>query len=195
MKKHTTISLCMIALNEEKFVGRALKNVASYVDEIIIVDGGSKDKTVKIAKKFGAKIIYHKWNNNFATQRNVGLKYATKEWIFVIDPDEIQEQKLLESLQHFAQNNFDIDLFAFPRKNYINRKQTSAYPDRQMRFFPNNHKIKYRGRIHEKPVGWHMIASPANLHIIHRKSSARQNKQNKLYDKIVKLYESKNKSK
>ena len=194
-KKHITISLCMITLNEEKFIGKCLKHIKPYVDEIIIVDGGFKDKTVEIAKKYGAKIIYHKWNNNFAKQRNISLRYATKEWIFVADPDEVQEKKLLQSLQSFTSNNIGIDMFAFPRKNYIDDKQTSAYPDIQLRFFPNNKTIKYTKVLHERPVGWKRMAIISKMHIIHAKSSERQAEQNKLYNTIEKLYKLNGKSK
>ena len=114
--KKVSISLCMITANEEKFIARALKNVLSYVDEMIVVDGGSTDKTVRIAEKLGAKVIFNKWEENFAKQRNVSLRQATKDWILVIDADEIYETKLLQELQALANNNIEIDAFAFPRK-------------------------------------------------------------------------------
>ncbi len=182
-----TISLCVIVLNEGKFIGRALKNATPYVDEIIVVDGGSTDKTVEIAKDFKAKIIHSKWQEDFAKQRNVSLKHATKKWILVMDADEIYENSLLKALQKFSQNNIGIDAFAFPRKNYIDGKLTKAYPDRQTRFFVRNSKIKYQRKLHEIVVGYKMIASPTKLHIIHRKTSKRQNAQNRHYNKISRL--------
>ena len=77
----------MIVLNEEKFLKRSLENVSPYVDEIVIVDGGSVDKTLRIAENFKARIIHSPWKEDFAFQRNVSLKHARKDWILVIDAD------------------------------------------------------------------------------------------------------------
>lgn len=73
-----SISLCMIVKDEEEYLPRCLKSIKDIVDEIIIVDTGSKDKTVEIAKSFGANVYYFKWTNNFSEARNESLKYATK---------------------------------------------------------------------------------------------------------------------
>lgn len=188
MGEKLTISLCMIVLNEEKFLARALKNVQKYVDEIVVVDGGSTDKSVEIAKKFGANVIESKWKDDFAHQRNKSLKAATKKWILVMDADEIYEVKLLKSLQNLARNNLGLDAFAFPRKNYIDGKLTSAYPDRQTRFFLNKKSIKYTGKIHEKVEGFKFIGAPTFMHIIHKKTSKRQEKQNLYYRDLDKKY-------
>ena len=179
------ISLCMITLNEEGFLNTSLNNVKDYVDEIIIVDGGSTDKTVEIANNFGAKIYTHKWDNDFAKQRNFSLKYATREWILLIDADEVYEKSVLKNLQLFANNEIGIDIFAYPRKNYIDGKLTDAYPDKQFRFFKNNVGIKYVNKVHEIPTGFTMVGYPTNMHIIHKKTSQRQKLQNQKYDEIL----------
>ena len=175
----------MITLNEENFLDTSLKNVKEYVDEIIIVDGGSTDSTVEIANRYGAKVYTHKWEDDFGKQRNYSLKYATKEWILLIDADEIYEESVLENLQLFANNNIGIDIFAFPRKNYIDGKLTDAYPDKQFRFFKNNIGIKYINKVHEMPVGYKMVGYPTDMHIIHKKTSQRQKLQNQKYDEII----------
>jgi len=82
------ISLCMIVKNEESCLGRCLKSVREYVDEIVIVDTGSTDKTVEIAESYGAKIYHHPWENDFSKHRNQSLSYATGDWIFQLDADE-----------------------------------------------------------------------------------------------------------
>lgn len=178
----------MIVLNEEKFLKRSLANVAPYVDEIIIVDGGSTDKTVRIAESFKAQIIHAPWKEDFAAQRNIGLQQAKGDWILVIDADEVYEKKLLEELLSLAQNNIGIDAFAFPRKNYIDGKQTLVYPDRQTRFFKRDKKIRYEKLLHEQVVGFRRIASPMDLHIIHKKTSQRQSSQNAHYDAIERSF-------
>ncbi len=178
------ISLIATVLNEQNNISDWLSGILSQSmlpDEIIIVDGGSTDKTLAIAKAFNARIIHSPWKENFSEQRNIGLKSASKDWILVIDADEVYEKKLLEELQTLAHNNIEIDAFAFPRKNYIDGKQTSAYPDRQTRFFKNSKKIRYKGRLHEQVTGFKRIASPMDVHIIHRKTSMRQAAQNAHY--------------
>lgn len=190
MKKQK-ISLCMIVLNEEDTLKRSLSNVAGHVDEMVIIDGGSTDKSVEVAKSFGAKVYHKKWADHFGNQRNFGLKKATGDWILVMDADEVFDRKLLEALPSLVSNNIGIEIFAFPRKNYLDGKQTEDYPDKQSRLFKNNGKIKYHGRLHEIPVGYVRLAAIGDAHIIHKKSWERQKKQNRRYNKIIKEYFSK----
>lgn len=83
-----TISLCMIAQNEARCIGRALDSVKNHVDEIILVDTGSSDDTAGIAASYGARIYHHPWTDDFSESRNRSLEYATGDWILVLDPDE-----------------------------------------------------------------------------------------------------------
>ena len=87
-KKKLTISLCMIVKNEEHCLDRCLKSVHEFVDEIIVVDTGSTDRTVEIATAYGAKIYHHPWENDFSKHRNQSLSYATGDWILQLDADE-----------------------------------------------------------------------------------------------------------
>src|SRR5579884_1851863 len=82
------ISLCMIVKNEEKFLPRCLQSVAGVVDEINIVDTGSTDGTIEIARSFGARVERREWRDDFAWARNEALALATKRWILVLDADE-----------------------------------------------------------------------------------------------------------
>jgi glycosyltransferase involved in cell wall biosynthesis len=89
MKKKTPrISLCMIVKNEEDCLERCLKSVCDHVDEIVIVDTGSTDKTVEIAERYHAKVYHHPWENDFSKHRNQSISYATGNWIFQLDADE-----------------------------------------------------------------------------------------------------------
>jgi tetratricopeptide (TPR) repeat protein len=84
-----TISLCMIVKNEETMLAQCLESVSGVVDEIIIVDTGSQDSTVEIAKRYGARVYHHPWEDNFSLARNQSLRYATCDWIFILDADEV----------------------------------------------------------------------------------------------------------
>ena len=80
---NTTLSLCMIVKDEEQFLEQCLSSVKDLVDEIIIVDTGSTDKTIDIAKKFTNNIHNFKWCDDFSKARNESLKHATKDWILI----------------------------------------------------------------------------------------------------------------
>jgi glycosyltransferase involved in cell wall biosynthesis len=82
------VSLCMIVKNEETTLPKCLGSVKNFVDEIVVLDTGSTDKTPQIAAQFGAKVYYFPWNNNFSSARNEALKYVTGDWILVLDADE-----------------------------------------------------------------------------------------------------------
>jgi len=87
--KKGTLSLCMIVKNEEKYLVQCLKSVRDIVDEAIIVDTGSTDKTVDIARVFGAKVYDFPWTGDFAAARNESMKYATGNWLLILDGDEV----------------------------------------------------------------------------------------------------------
>src|SRR3990167_8792325 len=98
--KMSTISLCMITKNEEKWLEQCLNSVKEIVDEIIIVDTGSTDKTKEIAKKFNAKFFDFKWIGDFSAARNESLNHATKDWILVLDADETIAKEDLEKIKN-----------------------------------------------------------------------------------------------
>ncbi len=83
-----TLSLCMIVKDEEKLLPHCLASVRDLADEIIVVDTGSDDRTIAVAKTLGAKVFSFTWNNDFAAARNESLKYASGDWILVLDADE-----------------------------------------------------------------------------------------------------------
>src|SRR4029077_17309854 len=84
-----TLSLCMIVKDEEAMLPRCLTAVAEPVDELIVVDTGSTDRTVEIAESFGARVLHHAWTGDFSAARNVGLDAATGDWLLYLDADEV----------------------------------------------------------------------------------------------------------
>jgi len=86
--KRKTVSLCMIARDEEACIGKAIKSALALVDEIVVVDTGSRDNTRIIAEGYGARIIDEVWRDDFAAARNAALAAAACDWILVLDCDE-----------------------------------------------------------------------------------------------------------
>ena len=88
-----TISLCMIVKNEEAVLERCLESIADLMDEIIIVDTGSTDRTKEIAARYTSKIYDYKWTNDFSAARNFSFSKATMEYIYTADSDEILDEE------------------------------------------------------------------------------------------------------
>jgi len=83
------ISLCMIVRDEEKNLAKCLDSVKDFVDEIVIVDTGSRDSTIEIARRYGARIYNQPWKSDFSFHRNQALSYAVYPWVMVMDADEV----------------------------------------------------------------------------------------------------------
>jgi len=82
------ISAAMIVKNEEDVLSKCLGSIYPFVDEIVIVDTGSTDKSVKIAESYGAKVYHHEWQDNFSLHRNQAMSYCKGDWLLIIDADE-----------------------------------------------------------------------------------------------------------
>ncbi len=147
------ISLCMIVKNEEKFLANALNSVKGLVDEMILVDTGSNDKTKEIAQHFVdeldegcGKVIDFVWIDDFSAARNEALKYASGDWILVLDADETISHSDHERIRTTiraaeAKGIFGISLI---QRNYLN--------DARQRFFQSSHGDKY---VESEPfLGW-----------------------------------------
>ncbi|MCY6958695.1 tetratricopeptide repeat-containing glycosyltransferase family 2 protein [Clostridium brassicae] len=149
------ISLCMIVKNEEENLGRCLKSVKDMVDEIIVVDTGSIDKTVDIAKEYGAKVYYFKWCNNFSAARNESLKYASKDWILIMDADDEfcngDKEKFINLINSDLKENA---IGFFETLNYFGSSISSSNISVNLnpRLFKNNYGYAYEGEVHNQLV-------------------------------------------
>src|ERR1700688_4266660 len=91
------ISACLITYNEEHNLPRALASLAGVVDEIVIVDSGSTDRTEELAREHGAALYFREWSS-YGEQRNYAAECAQNEWILCIAPDEELSSALQSSL-------------------------------------------------------------------------------------------------
>jgi hypothetical protein len=132
-----TISACVIATDEEERLPSCLASVA-FCDEIVVVDGGSRDATAEIAERAGARVVRQDWLG-FPAQRNVALDNATCDWVIEVDADERVTPELRRELQDFlAGPPSGVDLGAFPiRHRYLGGRlgPSAKYPDYRHRLF------------------------------------------------------------
>lgn len=143
-----TISLCMIVKDEEKRLKKCLNPIKDIVDEIIIVDTGSKDKTKEITRKFTKKIYDFNWCDDFSKARNFSISKATKKWILVLDPDEkISKKDLIKLKNVISSAKKDILGYRLIQKTYHNGKIISIRGI--CRVFKNDKQIKFTYPIHE----------------------------------------------
>ena len=99
-----TISLCMIVRNEERFIGQCLGSVKDFVDEMIVVDTGSTDRTAEIAHQFGATVLDHAWTGDFSEARNYSISKASRDWILILDADERLAERDSKKLRELVRN-------------------------------------------------------------------------------------------
>lgn len=143
------VSACMIVKNEEKHLERCLKSIRGHVDEIVIVDTGSTDRTLEIAAKFDAKIGHFEWIGDFAAARNESLRLATGRWALWVDADEELAEHSWASIRegvirpHFGAYYIQID-------NYMSDGTTSLYTHCPVRLFQLRNGVEFTGRIHEQ---------------------------------------------
>lgn len=148
--KKPTISAALAAYNEEENILDCLESLSQFAEEIIVVDGTSKDRTAEIAKKFGAKVIVTTNKPMFHINKNLAIDSCTGDWIFLIDADErVSAQLAQEILKTVAQNPKE-NGFWTPRRNWFLGgflKKGGAYPDSVIRLFRRG-----KGRLPEVSV-------------------------------------------
>jgi len=146
------ISAVVNTYNEQKNLESCLESVGKLVDEIVVVDMGSTDKTVEIAKKFKAKVFAHPYTGYVEPARNFALRQAQGDWILVIDADEQLPEILLKRLQKIVVED-KADYVVIPRKNILFGKwikHSLWWPDYNVRFFKKG-KVKWSKKIHSIP--------------------------------------------
>ncbi len=131
-----TLSVAMIAMNEEANLPRTLESVR-WADEIVVVDSGSKDRTLEIAESFGAKTSYHAFGGH-GEQKNVALDLCTCDWILLLDADEVLTPELQAEIRALLKGGPEFGAYWIPRLNlYFGKwiRHGGFYPDHKLRLF------------------------------------------------------------
>ena len=160
-----SFTLCMIVRNEEKNLPRCLASVLLVVHEMVIVDTGSDDRTMAIAEIFGARVVHHAWNDDYAAARNIGLAAARGAWVLVLDADEalseLDHPLIRNAVRHGTRTAWQV-----MTRNYTEDpigqgweandgayppEEVAAgwYPSWKVRLFPRCADIRFQGRVHE----------------------------------------------
>jgi len=160
-----TLSLCMIVKNEEAYIAQCLMSVSPVIDEIIIVDTGSTDRTKEIAQAFGAQVYDFQWTYNFAEARNFSLLHAHGDWILVLDADEVISSRDHAALTDLIKKQKPVG-YSFTTRNYTGNVNTEGwvpndgnyhteeaadgwFPSQKVRLFPGDPRIQFENHVHE----------------------------------------------
>ena len=148
------ISLCMIVKNEERFLADCLRSVRDVVDEINVVDTGSTDRTIEIAREFGANVVFRAWRDDFGWARNESLELATRRWTLVLDADEEIAPESLSLLRALRETPADLTGVYVRIQNLVDDASGAASTMTHVlaRIFPTTPRIRYRNVIHESVV-------------------------------------------
>jgi tetratricopeptide (TPR) repeat protein len=140
------LSVCLIVKNEEQFLARCLASIKDVATQIVVVDTGSTDRTVEIAKQFGAEVHSFAWNDDFSAARNAALERATGDWVLSLDADEELLPEHKETLRREMQ---DAGAMAF-RLPIIDKGREDEGCSFVPRLFRNAPGLFFLGRVHEQ---------------------------------------------
>ncbi|MBN3554214.1 glycosyltransferase [Fictibacillus nanhaiensis] len=149
------LSICMMVKNEEENLKRCLESIQKTIEltnvELIILDTGSDDNTISIAKSYTESVYFEKWNNSFSDMRNKSISYAKGEWLFILDADEeiCEEEAIINMITTNDIDNYNSVQVTLRNITTNNPNNYSQIPT--MRFFRNSKKFKYTGTVHNQP--------------------------------------------
>ena len=137
--------------NAAPLVEGTLKSVASWVDEIVVIDGFSSDETVEICRRYTDKVFQNRWDGyRFCTERNLGIDRSTSDWCFHIDPDERATPEFQKAVRRILEQGTSYDAFEFHKRNYFlgHPMRYGGWYHYSLHLFRRG-KARYDGVIHE----------------------------------------------
>jgi glycosyltransferase involved in cell wall biosynthesis len=147
------LSVCLITKDEERFLADCLESVRGVADGIVLVDTGSTDGTLEIARHFGCTVLHQPWTDDFSRARNAGIEAATGDWVLAIDADE----RLVDAggvARAMAEAPPEVGAFLVERHDVVRHAdtgRTERYPIGIVRLFRRHPAIRYVGAAHERP--------------------------------------------
>ena len=147
------ISLCMIVRDNEPTIVPCLASIRPWVDEIIVVDTGSTDRTPQICEEFGAKVFHFPWIDDFSAARNESIRHATGEWVFWMDSDDTIDPECGRQLRELAMSSIAPSVLGFVMQVHCPGPDDELTVVDHVKLFRNRPEIRFEGRIHEQLIG------------------------------------------
>lgn len=151
IKGKQKVTLAMIAKDEEQFLAGCLEQALPFVDAIVVVDTGSKDRTPEIAARYGVRLIRHEWQSDFAAARNACLEEIEDGWVLTLDADEYLTPEAGAWLRYLAERSGP-KVYYLRTYNYHNEFLAHFTDQANIRLFWRAPDMRYVGEIHEQLV-------------------------------------------
>lgn len=207
-----TLGIAINCQNEETHMAATIAQFYNIASDIVVIDGGSTDRSVEWAKRMGARVFYQPWVHHHAFQKNLGARKLQTDWIYIHDPDERLDPTLLEIMPLLLHEEGQrllmiadvipesaelFDCFGVPRRNFLDGEQTEIYPDYQYRLWRNtcSYSMMPEHRVHPEITGFTKRTeidykrttkeNPARFNINHYKTAVAHVKNNEVFDKVL----------
>ncbi len=153
-RKKVRLSLCMIVRDSAKTLPACLESIRPWVDEMVIVDTGSKDDTIDVIKRFGGRLFHFPWCDDFSAARNVSLKHAKGEWLFWMDSDDTITPECARKLRELAYGETDRSILGYVVQVHCPGGGEGGDLDvtavDHVKLIRNRPSLRFEGRIHEQ---------------------------------------------
>jgi len=172
-RRSPRLTACIVVKNEERRLGRCLTSLRGLVDEVVVVDTGSTDRTADIAREHGARVKAFSWSDDFAAARNEALRHATGAWVLMIDADESLDAAGRAEVRWIVNS---------PKRSAQLVRQLTHLPRDEdgverllVRLFPNDPSLRFSGNVNEVLVdasGARVNAQPSGVVLHHEGAPA-----------------------
>src|SRR5262249_43828805 len=150
MPGRVPVTACIIARDEASNLPDCIASLLPHVTEIVLVDTGSRDATVAIATRLGARVVHFAWIDDFSAARNFAATHATQAVIFAVDADERLDRTSVASLHAYCRAARLGKAGAVLRQNHLDVDGPSTVREHLTRLYPNRSEFRFEGRIHEQ---------------------------------------------
>ena len=148
-----SLAILILTKNEENNIVEVISNAKQCTDDVIIIDSGSTDKTIPLAKKYLAKVCYREWDGDFSAQRNFALAQTNADWVLYLDADERLMPDTVEEIKRILQSDDMSYQYECKRKSVAfgaTFNHGVLKPDFVTRMFPRE-SVKWVHKVHEHP--------------------------------------------